>query len=83
VKEPTRDVIAEELPKQPVPGQLKPDAKGRCRKKQIAINGGCWRKVDLDPDECHGNVYVYQGGCYFPITVSGRQPTSAPWQSTP
>jgi serine/threonine protein kinase len=83
VKEATRGVIALELPKQPLPGQLKPDAKGRCRKKQIAINGGCWLKMDLEPDECHGNVFVYQGGCYFPIPASGRQPTSAPRQGEP
>ncbi|HEX8702300.1 MAG TPA: serine/threonine-protein kinase [Myxococcaceae bacterium] len=80
-KAPAKDAVAQELPKQPQPGQLKPDSKGRCLKKQIAINGGCWRKVDLDPDECPGNGFMYQGGCYVPIFTLERQPASAPQQS--
>jgi serine/threonine protein kinase len=83
VKEPARGVIALELPKQPLPGQLTPDAKGRCRKKQIPINGGCWVKVDFTADECPGTGYVHQGECYVPIFVPGRQPTSAPQKSQP
>jgi hypothetical protein len=78
-KAPGEERIAQELPKQPLPGQLKPDAKGRCPAKQVAINGGCWGKVDVSPEYCHGNVYVYRGGCYMPISsVPGRLPTSAP-----
>jgi serine/threonine protein kinase len=77
-----KDAIAQELPKQPGPGQRRPDAKGRCLNKQIAINGGCWRKLDLEPDECRGHdVYLYQGGCYFPIPASQPQPTSEPADS--
>jgi len=34
------------MPK-PLPGQLKPDANGRCRKGQYVINGGCWLKVEV------------------------------------
>ncbi|HEX8698281.1 MAG TPA: serine/threonine-protein kinase [Myxococcaceae bacterium] len=79
---PPKDAIAQELPKQPRPGQRRPDAKGRCPKEQIAINGGCWRKLNLDPDECRGHdVYLYQGGCYFPIPASQPQPTSGPADS--
>jgi hypothetical protein len=77
-----KDAIAKELPKQPQPGQLRPDAKGHCRKKQVAINGGCWVKMDVEPDECRGpGVYLYQGGCYFPIPASQPQPTSEPADS--
>jgi hypothetical protein len=76
------DAIAQELPKHPGPGQRRPDAKGRCFKEQIAINGGCWRKLNLEPDECRGHdVYLYQGGCYFPIPASRPQPTSGPADS--
>jgi hypothetical protein len=82
-KVPAENVVAQELPFQPLPGQLKPDSKGRCLKKQIAINGGCWRKVDLDPDECPGNGVMYQGGCYVPIFTSERQPASGPQKSAP
>jgi hypothetical protein len=71
--------IAQELPKQPLPGQLKPDAKGRCPTKQIAINGSCWTKVDVAPEYCHGNLFTYQGGCYLPMFTRGREPTSDPW----
>jgi serine/threonine protein kinase len=81
VKNPDKSVIALEIPKHPLPGQLKPDAKGNCHKKQVAINGGCWRKVDLDLDECRGNGTVHQGGCYVPIFEPGRRPAAAPWES--
>jgi serine/threonine protein kinase len=74
----TQKAIVLEVPKQPQPGQLRPDAKGRCPDKQIAINGGCWLKVDLGPEYCLGNVFTYQGGCYMPITASAPVPTSAP-----
>jgi len=77
-----KDAIAKELPKQPQPGQLRPDANGLCRKKQVAINGGCWVKMDLEPEECRGpGVYLYQGGCYFPVPATQPQPTSEPADS--
>ncbi len=75
---PAEKPIAQELPKQPLPGQIKPDAKGRCPTKQIAINGGCWVKVDAALEDCHGNLFVYRGGCYLPMLTRGRVPTSAP-----
>jgi hypothetical protein len=77
-KDSLQDAIGEELPKNPLPGQLKPDAKGRCPNKQVAINGGCWLKVDFVPEECLGNGFAYQGGCYVPFFVSSREPASAP-----
>jgi hypothetical protein len=76
----TEEPIAQEMPKQPLPGQRKPDSKGRCPTRQVAINGACWTKLDVDPEDCRGNVYVYQGGCYFPMFTRGREPTSAPRQ---
>jgi serine/threonine protein kinase len=77
-KAPTPKAIVLEIPKTPRPGQRRPDANGRCPDRQIAINGGCWAKVDLSPEHCHGNVYTYQGGCYMPINAPGPVPTSAP-----
>ncbi len=73
-----KPVIAMELPKKPRPGQRRPDAKGRCPAKQIAINGGCWIKVDFTPEECLVTGFEHQGGCYVPIYVSSNEPTSAP-----
>lgn len=74
---PSQKTVISEVPEKPLPGQRKPGADGRCPKRQLAINGGCWVKVDLDPENCYGNVFVYQGGCYMPINASGL-PTSAP-----
>jgi hypothetical protein len=71
-------ITQQALPKEPLPGQLKPDAKGRCAGEQIAINGGCWAKLVLSPEHCPENMYVYQGGCYHPMFPRGRVPTSAP-----
>jgi hypothetical protein len=77
-----QDAIAKELPKEPRPGQLRPDEKGHCRKKQVAINGGCWLKLDLEPEQCRGHdVYLHQAGCYFPVPASQPQPTSEPTDS--
>ncbi len=77
-----KDAIAKELPKQPQPGQLRPDENGYCRKDLVALNGGCWLKLNVKPDECRGHdVYLYQGGCYFPIPASRPQPTSEPVDS--
>jgi serine/threonine protein kinase len=75
--------VALELPKEPLPGQIRPDANGRCPQKQIPINGGCWGKVDFDVDHCLGNLFVYRDGCYAAAYEPARKPTSAPWQSEP
>jgi hypothetical protein len=75
--------IALEVPKEPMPGQIRPNAKGRCRQEQVPINGGCWAKVVLDVDLCHGNLFVYRDGCYAPVFEPVRKPTSAPRQHEP
>jgi serine/threonine protein kinase len=71
-------ITQQALPEEPLPGQLKPDAKGRCPGEQIAINGGCWAKVGAGPEYCPENMYMYKGGCYLPMFTRGRVPTSAP-----
>jgi hypothetical protein len=73
-----KGVIAAEVPATPLPGQRRPDAQGRCPNKQIAINGGCWLKVDFTPEECLATGYLHRGGCYVPIMLSSNVPTSAP-----
>jgi hypothetical protein len=77
-KTPGEGVIAQELPTQPLPRQLQPDAKGQCPKGLIAINGGCWAKVGVELKDCLGNGFVYRGGCYVPFFATAREPTSAP-----
>jgi hypothetical protein len=69
--------IALDLPPEPLPGQLTPDEKGRCRKGQFAINGGCWLAAKISLDDCNGNGFIYKGACYVPMYPHGREPTSA------
>ncbi len=68
-----------DLPSKPLPGQRRPDARGRCAsKRQIAINGGCWKKQMEPPEECDEDSYVYNGACYLPVYHRPRPPTSGP-----
>jgi serine/threonine-protein kinase len=72
--------VAVDLPRRSFPGQRRPDASGRCPgKAQVAIHGGCWFKLPLDPKDCEGeHYYVYKGGCYAPVISPARPPTSSP-----
>jgi serine/threonine protein kinase len=73
-------VMAEETPPEPLPGQTRPDAKGRCpRKRLVALNGGCWKKLSEDQEDCAGlRGQLYKGTCYLPYIPPGRPPTSSP-----
>jgi eukaryotic-like serine/threonine-protein kinase len=75
-----REVLGEEPQPEPVQGQVRPDAKGRCpRKWQVALNGGCWKQLSLNREECEAiNGYQFKGSCYMPITASSQSPTSSP-----
>jgi predicted Ser/Thr protein kinase len=72
--------LAEDTLPEPLPGQTRPDAKGRCpHKKQVALNGGCW--VELEREKCEAlnlNGYMYKNTCYVPVLSPGRSPTSQP-----
>ena len=73
-------VMAEDTLPEPQPGQIRPDAKGRCpRKRQVALNGGYWVAGPYDRDECtEVRGRIYKGTCYLPIIAPGRSPTSSP-----
>jgi hypothetical protein len=75
-----REVLAEELLPEPVQGQTKPDAKGRCPEKwQVALNGGCWAPVKEKREVCEGiGGQLFKGTCYVPVTTPKRSPTSSP-----
>ncbi len=75
---PDSEVISVEFPKEPFPDQLKPDARGRCPKRQLVINGGCWLKVEVEPDDCPAIGVMQQGHCYVPVRPSVKVPTAAP-----
>jgi serine/threonine-protein kinase len=71
--------LAVDLPPRPLPGQTRPDASGRCPKSsQVAINGGCWKKLAVDLKNCADDDFVYKGGCYTPAFPQTRPPTSSP-----
>jgi serine/threonine protein kinase len=73
-------VMAEETLPEPQSGQTRPDAKGQCpRKRQVALNGGCWMTVSADQEECMElRGQLYKGTCYLPYVPPRRRPTSSP-----
>jgi eukaryotic-like serine/threonine-protein kinase len=65
----------------PREGQATPDAKGRCpRQGQLALNGGCWIRLNLAREDCEGSGYVFTSQCYGPVLSNPRRrlPTSDP-----
>jgi eukaryotic-like serine/threonine-protein kinase len=72
------EVMAADTPPEPLPGQTRPDAKGRCPlKRQVAINGGCWVAFLVDEESCEASIgQMYQGSCYMPAIPPGRPSTS-------
>lgn len=73
--------LSVDMPKEPLPGQLRPNSKGQCPDvMQIAINGGCWLEIVANIENCRAasDYYVYKGGCYEPKYGPQRQPTSTP-----
>lgn len=71
--------IAVDMPPRPLPGQARPDANGRCRTRgQVAINGGCWKKLAVELKDCDEVDYVYKGSCYVPAFPPPRPGMSNP-----
>jgi hypothetical protein len=80
-----RQGMAEEPMPEPLPGQTRPDEKGRCpRKRQVALNGACWLEFQLDSEGCaelEGSMF--KGRCYAPMFSAGRRTTSSPPHQQP
>ncbi|WP_224368905.1 serine/threonine-protein kinase [Hyalangium versicolor] len=77
------EVLSQDTPPKPLPGQLTPDAKGQCSgRMQVPINGGCWvEQLIKDAEACEAAGYVFfRARCYAPALKSSRKPppTSAP-----
>ncbi len=72
--------IGLDLPSKPLPGQVRPNASGRCpSKNHFAINGGCWRDTkEESPGKCDDFSYRHNGACYVPVYHLPRPPTSSP-----
>jgi hypothetical protein len=74
-----REAVGEESLPEPLPGQVRPDAKGYClHKQQVALNGGCWVTISVERERCEQFGYMFKGKCYAPARPRGRQPTSSP-----
>ncbi len=67
---------------EPVPGQVRPDQKGRCPLKGlVSLNGGCWSEATGEPEKCQElEGQMFKGTCYIPVVPLGRKrpPTSGP-----
>jgi serine/threonine protein kinase len=78
--EPSVQVMAEEPLPEPMPGQTRPDAKGRCpHKLQVALNGACW--IPFAPEACEASVasgQLFRGKCYVPVQPRNHPSTSEP-----
>ncbi len=74
-----REALAEDTLPKPLPGQTRPDAKGRCpHKRQVALNGGCWVE-ESDPEKCEAlSGSMFRKTCYLPVIPPGRPSTSQP-----
>ncbi len=72
--------LSVDIPPKPFPGQLRPDAKGRCPGKGlITINGGCWSKLPVELKDCDNEAsFTYKGACYAPVLSPPRPSTSEP-----
>jgi hypothetical protein len=69
----------EPLP-EPLPGQTRPDARGRCpHKRQVALNGACWVPFAPDSEECEMfGGQLFRGQCYVPAHPRKRPSTAQP-----
>lgn len=80
VHEPSKskpEAVGQERPPGPLPGQIRPNAKGQCPgSKQVAINGGCWVEYPAtNAGECAQNSLLpFKNRCYGPAMDSRREP---------
>jgi len=63
-----------EVPSKPLDGQLRPP----CKRGHVAIQGGCWVKLDARAPDCPERGYEWNGGCYMPILGAPAPATAAP-----
>ncbi len=79
------EALSEDSPPEPVPGQVRPDPKGRCPGKgPVSLNGGCWWEAKGEPESCQElEGQMFKGTCYVPVITHGRKrpPTSVPMKT--
>jgi eukaryotic-like serine/threonine-protein kinase len=69
---PSRKEIGVEIPKTPLPGQVRPP----CKRREVEINGGCWKLLAGSAPPCTEREYEWRGLCYFPVIVPSPPATS-------
>ena len=67
-----RTGISLEMPKEPLPGQMRPPCK---TEYEDAIRGGCWVALRKKPP-CGKGSYEWKGSCYWPKYPAVRPDTS-------
>ncbi|HYH98890.1 serine/threonine-protein kinase [Hyalangium sp.] len=77
---PTPEGLTENTPPELLPGQARPDEKGRCPLRgQVVLNGGCWAELAWAPEKCSElGGQMFKGTCYVPFIPRGRRPNSSP-----
>ncbi|WP_224242480.1 serine/threonine-protein kinase [Hyalangium gracile] len=79
---PVQAPLAQEALPEPQPGQVRPDARGRCpHKAHVSLNGACWVPVNHEACDALGAAYnakLFKGRCYVPALSSERPSTSHP-----
>ncbi|ADO74330.1 serine/threonine-protein kinase [Stigmatella aurantiaca] len=64
--------IGLDIPKKPLPGQLRPP----CRKREKELNGGCWGVPRDATPPCEEGNYEWRGACYYPVLAPVPSGTS-------
>lgn len=73
--EPERGAIGAEMPKEPLPGQLRPP----CKRPTVERNGGCWvGPMEDEPPPCGKQAFAWENRCYRPMIVPRQPATSDP-----
>ena len=75
----TPEGLTEDTLPEPLPGQTRPDAKGRCpHKGQVVLNNGCWATTTVAREGCAElDGQMFKGTCYVPFIPRGRRPNSS------
>ena len=77
---PAQEAVAGDTPPEPQPGQIRPDAAGKCpHKRQVALNGACWAPLKEEREECEAaSGQMFKDHCYVPVMLPGRPPPFSP-----
>ena len=72
--QPMQHGLREEVPKKPLPNQIRPP----CEKPMVEIQGGCWVGPNQQKPPCKHPSYEWKGRCYWPMHSFQEPATSSP-----